>query len=124
MQLDEFARQRETQSGAFLLVRVAASDLTELLEYRLLVLGGDADSRVMNGDDEPVDRAAGADPDLTAVRCELYRVRQQVEQDLLELALVCKDLAELRIGVEAERDAVPLCTLAYQRHRIGDRHRH
>src|SRR4029077_3997618 len=70
------------------------------------------------------DRAAGADPDLTAVRCELYRVRQQVEQDLLELALVCKDLPELRIGVEAERDAVPLCTLAYQRHRIGDRHRH
>ena len=43
VQLDEATRQCETETGAFLLARVVAADLPELLEYRFLVSGGNAD---------------------------------------------------------------------------------
>ena len=50
VQLDELARERQAEAGAFLLVRVVAADLAELLEHRLLVLRRDADAGVAHGD--------------------------------------------------------------------------
>ena len=77
----------------------------------------------LHRDDDVVGVAARAHVDAAAVGRELDRVGQQVEQDLLELALVGDDLAELRVARRAERDAVPLRALAHQRHRVGERGR-
>ena len=101
VQLDELAREREAEARAFLLVRVVAADLAEFLEHRLLVLRRDADAGVADGDYEHLVRVAARDDvDAAAVGRELDRVGQQVEQDLLELALVGDDLAERRVDVE------------------------
>src|SRR5262245_13582129 len=50
MQLDEFARERQAETSAFLLLRVIASDLSKLLEHGGLIVGRDADSGVAHGD--------------------------------------------------------------------------
>src|SRR4051794_23644084 len=78
VKFDEFARDRETKSGAFHLPR-RRSDLTEFLEHRLLIFGGNSHSGVDNGD---LCRAVvnnGPDIDSPALRRELQRVREQVE---------------------------------------------
>ncbi len=118
MQLDEPARQREAEAGPFVLLRVIAADLAELLEYGRLVRRGDADAGVANGNH----RLSIVEPrryvDAAAVRRELDGVRQEIEQDLLELALVGHDVAELRIDLLRERDAVALRALAHECQRI------
>src|SRR6266498_2364258 len=52
VQLDELPAEGKPESGTLLLGR-AGADLAEFLEHRLLILGGDADSRVA---DRHVDR--------------------------------------------------------------------
>src|SRR5713226_1792723 len=54
MQLDELLRQGQAQARAFLLARLVAPHLAELLEDGGLVLGGDPDPGVGDGD---LDRA-------------------------------------------------------------------
>src|SRR5436190_846473 len=88
MQFDEPARQREAQSRAFLLARVLAAHLAELLEHRLMIGGGDADAGVLDGDFDVVAGDPRANVDTPAIRRELDRVGQQIEQDLLQLPLV------------------------------------
>src|SRR5258708_31610470 len=51
VQLDELLGQGEPQAGSFLLVGVVAADLAELLEHGRLILGRDADARVVDRDD-------------------------------------------------------------------------
>jgi N-acyl-D-amino-acid deacylase len=51
------------------------------------------------------------------------RIREQVEQDLLDLALVGDDLADLRVDVQRERDAVSRRALPHQRQRGVQRDR-
>src|SRR6185436_10172983 len=92
VQLDELAGQGQAQAGALVLARVVRSDLAELLEDGLVVLGRDADAGV---GDRDLGRAVGhRGPDLDAAPFwrELHRVRQQVHQYLLDLALVALDL--------------------------------
>jgi len=113
--------ERKAKAGALGLARVVAPDLLELLEHRGMVLGRDADAGVLDRDGHAGGVELRADVDAPAVRGELHRVRQQVEQDLLELALVGVKLAEPLIDVERKPDAVALRPLANQRHRVGDR---
>src|SRR5215475_4539030 len=49
VQFDELARQRQPEAGPLDLLR-RRPHLPELLEHRLLILGGDAYSRVSHGD--------------------------------------------------------------------------
>ena len=60
VQLDEARVSASPRPGAFLLARVVAPDLAELLEHRLLVLGRDADAGVVHRDDDAVGLAARA----------------------------------------------------------------
>src|SRR5436309_7666983 len=86
VQLDEPLGEREAEPGPF--ARTLAPDLTELLEDSRLILRRDADARVAYVDTHVIVLASDDDVDAPAVRCELHRIRKQVEQDLLDLALV------------------------------------
>src|SRR5262249_54149751 len=90
MQLDELPRERQAQASALHLL-VRRPDLPELLEDRLLILGGDADSRVRDAALNQAVVHPGSDVDPAALRRELDRVGEQVQQHLLHLALVGAD---------------------------------
>jgi hypothetical protein len=65
-------------------------------------------------------RTATPDVDPSALRRELERVRQQIQQHLLYLALVRADVADARIDRAPEPDLAPLRPLAHQRQRVVD----
>jgi hypothetical protein len=97
---------RQAEAGAFLLPRIVAPHLAELLEDGRLVLGGDPDTAVGDGDfDRPI-RQPGLDADPAPFRGELDRIGKEVEQDLLDLALVTYQLAQSRIQVQVQGDRV------------------
>src|SRR5262249_1870339 len=75
VQLDELATQGQPQPSAFHLL-VCRPHLPELLEHRLLILWGDADAGVVDGDlDEPV-LWRGRDLDPPTLGGELDRIGQ------------------------------------------------
>src|SRR4029077_20741985 len=74
VELDELSAERKTEPRAFCLP-VGLTDLTELLEHELMVLGRDADPAVSDGDRNMTVRDPGADGDSPAFRSELDRVR-------------------------------------------------
>src|SRR4029450_1396278 len=84
---------------------VRRPDLPELLEYRLLVLRRDPDPGVA---DRHFDRLVNRHRpyfDPAALRCELDRIRQQVQDHLPDLSLVCAKLAEPLIHAHLQCDA-------------------
>src|SRR5262249_39126454 len=81
VELHELTTQREHDLRALDLLR-RRPHLTELLEHRFLVLGGDADSGVADQDLHVSIPWRRAHVDPPAFRRELDRVRQQVEDDL------------------------------------------
>src|ERR1041385_2742982 len=96
VELDEVARQREAQAGAAATRAPAEFRLIELVEDALEVVGRDADALVADIDAHRVDadrrgrarHVAGVQRHRAAVRRELHRVREQVEEDLLEPSFV------------------------------------
>src|SRR5262245_21830947 len=91
VQLHELLRERQPEPGALLLAGVVSPDLAELLEDRRLILGRDPDPRVADGDRDAVVGRCGNEADPAALRGELHRVGQEVQQDLLHLPLVHDD---------------------------------
>src|SRR2546428_8539147 len=87
VQLDEALREREAESGAVFSMRTGGG-LLELLEDLRMILGGDPHARVPDGDADLAIHPMRSHIDSPTFRRELHRVRQQVEQDLLHLALV------------------------------------
>src|SRR6185437_2531708 len=88
MQLDEAARQRQTEAGALIAAVEAAFRLSERLQHAHQVIGPDADAGIANRqlaaavlDDPPahVDRAAR--------KREFHCIREQIDDDLLHLPL-------------------------------------
>src|SRR5205807_4136910 len=116
VQLDETPRQRKSQTRA--LLQMGRAGLLELLEDSLVVRHGDAGSIVAHAYDHLVACAVCTDVDMTATARELQRVRDQVEQDLLELPLIRLDDADVRIHLESHADPLPRGTLAQQRQRV------
>ncbi len=102
MQLDEAPCQGQAEARPLLLAGVAAAHLAELLEHRGLVFRRDADARVVHRDHEFAICTSRAHIDTATVRRELDSVGQQVEQDLLEFALVGDDLHERSIDLLAQ----------------------
>src|SRR4029078_7809431 len=97
-------RDREAESRA-LGLRFSRTDLAELLEYGVLILGRDAHAGVGDRDLGIGIASAGPNFDLPALRRELQRVGQQVQQYLLDLSLVGDDRAQIAIERDAQRDA-------------------
>ncbi len=87
-QRGEPPHQRQAEPGAAHAALHRVLELAELLEDALLVLGRDADAGVGHRErDRVVAGRPRAHPDLAALG-ELERVREQVAQDLRDLALV------------------------------------
>src|SRR4029453_18963545 len=87
MELDELAREGQPAPRACVLL-FGRSHLSELLEDRLLILGRDADPGIRYGNLRgPVLRARG-DVNPTPLRGELQGVGQEIQEHLLDLALV------------------------------------
>src|SRR2546426_489705 len=124
VELDEAPRQRQPESGALALARVVGPDLTELLEDRVVVVGRDANAGVADGDlDRPVGEMGG-DADASALGGELDRVREQVDQHLLDLTFVADDLTHTGIDSEIHAEAVARGALADERKGVLERERH
>src|SRR5262249_29496279 len=104
MQLDELAGERQPESGAFHLL-VRRPHLAELLEDGLLIRGGDADAGVRDGDLNQAVVHRGSDIDLAALRRELDRVGEEVQQHLLHLALIGSARPDFRGDLLGESDA-------------------
>src|SRR5262249_9025372 len=119
VELDELARQRQPESRSLdLLVRGA--DLLELLEHPLLILGRDPHAGIDHGDLDGAVGDGGADVDPAALRRELQRVGQQIEKDLLDLALVCADHAHALADDAVERDGAASRSLPHEGERAVD----
>src|SRR6185503_16778092 len=85
--LEQFAGDAESESRSTKFARARLVDLTEILPDRLEVAGANADAGVDDVDSHAALRAPRLDRHAPAVR-ELHRVRQQVEQHLLDLRAV------------------------------------
>src|SRR5919109_5539282 len=97
VELDETLGKGEAETGALALLH-ADIGLVKLLEDPLSFLGDDARTRV--GHRHPhfaVDTRRG-DDDAASLRRELDRVREQVEDDLADAALVAVD--QIHVGCE------------------------
>src|SRR5262245_29374046 len=90
VQLDEPSRERQPESGATHLP-VRRPDLAELLEDRVLILRRDPDASVADGYLHTAVGGRRPHVDPTALWRELDRVREQVQQHLLDFALVGAD---------------------------------
>src|SRR2546427_1258887 len=120
VQLDEPAAKGHPESRP-LLSRRAGSDLTELLEHRVLVLRRDADPGIADRHfDRPVHRRC-PHLDPAALWRELDRVRQQVQDDLPNLPLVSPNLAEPLIDGRLQPDSPSPGPLADERQGVVDR---
>src|SRR5206468_3068603 len=105
LQLDELSRQREAETGALALARGVAY-LAELLEDRVLVLWRDADPGVGDGYLDGAIRVERTHVDPAALGRELHGVGQQIQEHLLELALVGDDVLERLVDRQVEREPV------------------
>src|SRR5262245_3932261 len=120
MQLDELSGQGQPEPGPLdLLVRRAY--LPELLEDRLLILRRDAHARVGYGDlgHAVVHRGAYVDP--ATLRCELERVGEQVQEDLLHLPFVAPDDAHAVVDGLPKPDSTSARPLANEDQCVVDR---
>ncbi len=63
---------------------------------------------------------ASAHHDAAPGRRELEGVGQEIEEHLLDLALVGADCAQTRVDVVRELDAMPICALAHEDQRVLD----
>src|SRR5262245_50707279 len=103
MQFHKLPAQGEPQPRALHLLR-RRSHLAELLEHFLLILWSDADSRVADGDLHKSILWLSADINPPTFGRELDRIRQQVQDDLPDLALIRLDLAKAGIEACVKRD--------------------
>src|SRR3989337_30650 len=88
VQLDEAPGERYAEPGAFGLVGAVRADLLEFLENGCMILRRDAEAGVADRDLEHRSARLRVHAHRAAVRRELHRVREQVQHDLLELALL------------------------------------
>src|SRR5262245_56256567 len=92
VQLDELPTEGQPQPGALHLL-LRRPHLPELLEHRFLILRRDADAGVADRDLDQTVLWHRAHLDAPALRRELDRIRQQIQDDLSDLALVGLNLA-------------------------------
>src|SRR6266508_5505746 len=113
VKLDQPLGEREPEAGTFRPIIGADARLLELLEDPLAVLEGDPRPCVRDRDPHLSVRASGRDPDVAALRGELDRDREQVEDHLPDPALVALDEVDPGVGIELELDLVLQRTLSH-----------
>src|SRR5437016_860371 len=118
VQLDEFLGERKPEARTLVLARGLGADLAELLEDGLLVFAGDPDARVHYGD---LDRAVGErglELNPPPGGRELHSVGEEVEQHLLDLALVADQAADPVVHGQVEGDSMAGGTLPHEGRRV------
>src|SRR5262245_8337775 len=98
MQLDKLPTESQPQPRALYLL-VCRPYLPELFEHGLLILWGDADAGVADGDLNGAVLWRGPDLDPSALRRELDGIRQQVQHDLPDLSLVRLNLSQSAVDI-------------------------
>ena len=99
-------RNCKAQPGAFRSAIGSGAHLIELVKNCLVLIFRNANSCVRNGDFREAVSRRGFDADLPALRCEFYRVSQQVVQNLLEAATIPITGVEIEISVRISSDFV------------------
>ena len=98
--------ERKPQPRAFLRAHMGAFGLFERLAQPLQIVLGDADAAVGDRDGDAHVAALDAQIDPAAARRELDGVGEQVDEDLLNRALVGEDVAAFARHRHGERDAL------------------
>src|SRR3990170_8801038 len=114
VQLDEAFRQSQPESGALARALGIATHLAELFEYALPVVGGDPDAGIPHGDLDLAVPAPRRDADPATVGCELHRVRNEIQNDLLQLARIRGHRPDIRLDLDGEPDVVVRGALTHQ----------
>ena len=86
-----------------------------------MVLGRDADAGVLHRDLDARRVLLRRHGHAAAIGSELDRVGEEVQHDLLELALVGPERPEVLVDLEREIDPVALGALAHEHHRVRER---
>jgi hypothetical protein len=122
MQLDELPAQCEAEICPFRL-HGRLADLPEFLEDRLLIFGRDPHPRFRHRDLHRAVHERGPHFDAAPLRGELHPVRQEVQEDLLDLARVGPDLAQAFIEVPLQREPATTRPLPHEQQGVIDRRR-
>ena len=122
VQLDELPAQREAEPRPLRLL-VRTPYLPELLEDDLVMLGRDPDAAVGHRDLRDAIHTRRAHLHASALRRELHRVREEVEQHLLDLALVGADGSHAVVDLACERDPSPTRPFTHEQQRVVHRRR-
>src|SRR4051812_32685035 len=113
-ELGELADDREAEAGPLVfagqdaVLLAGAAGLAELLEDLLAVLLGDTDPRVLDLEHDVTPLDAGAEGDPAPFGGELHRVREQVVDDLPQLARVLPEQRDRLVEAALEVDVLPL----------------
>src|SRR5262245_24686272 len=122
VQLDELPTQRQSQPGAFYLLR-RRPHLTEFLEHFLLILWGNTNPRVADRDLHRPILWHCADFNAPTLGRELDRIGQEVQNDLTDLALIPLNLSQPLIDVGMKCDRSTPGPLSDQHQRVVERRR-
>src|SRR5678816_1718507 len=120
VQFDELATERQAQTGA-LLLRRARSDLTELLEDDPLIFRGDANPGVPDRYLDTSVSLCRLNSDPAAFRRKLNRIRQEVQQDLLDLPLIRPDCGHSGVNRDVQYQRAMRGALADEGQRVRKR---
>src|SRR3970282_907754 len=119
----ELLRERQPEAGALALSGVVGPDLAELLEDGLLVLGGDADPGVADGDLHGAVGGHRLDADPAALGGEIDGVGEEGPEELLDLPLVADKGPEPLVYRDTEGDPVAVRPLPDEGHGVLKRER-
>src|SRR5215468_2608011 len=99
-------------------MRIVGSHLAKFLKNPCLVFRGDADAGVTDGDFYSAVGLPGINSNPSALRGELHRVGKQIEQYLLDLALIADIIAKALIHINVKLDAMLGGALAHKSARV------
>src|SRR5262249_28783943 len=121
MHLNPPPGQSQTEAGALVLARMRRIQLNEGLEHPFDVGRGYANAGVRHRDHQiAIIVLRGGNRDRTALGCELDRVGEQIQQDLVQLAFVRIERGQIGGDVGHQLDACRLGTLADDCEAAGD----
>src|SRR5215217_6878082 len=121
MKLNQVSHDREAESESAKTSCRGTIGLTKSIEYARQKLPLDALARVFHSHTRIRSMLLDAHTDLSAMWCELHRIRQQVPDDLVQARRVGGDRAESGFGVVIQRDTF---SISRRLHNIDRRTRH